>query len=260
MQLHYREYGSYSELHPTLIFLHGLLGSSSNWHSLARSLADDFHVLVPDLRNHGRSPHDDDVGYPALAGDVAQLIEDQGLDSALLIGHSMGGKAAMWLALHQPQRVSGLVVVDIAPVPYENRFQPIYQALHAVDEADIGSRAEADRVLAQHLDDTALRQFLLQNLHMTRDGWRWRINLPALSRGMSQIVDFPLPQNPPRYQGPALFIYGQLSDYVAPESKSRILQLFPQARMSCIRDAGHWIYAEQPQAFASLLGTFLRQF
>lgn len=260
MQLHYREYGSYSELHPTLIFLHGLLGSSSNWHSLARSLADDFHVLVPDLRNHGRSPHDDDVSYPALAGDVARLIEDQGLDSALLIGHSMGGKVAMWLALQQPERVTGLVVVDIAPVSYENRFQPIYQALHAVDEADVGSRAEADQVLAHYLSDTGLRQFLLQNLHMAGGGWRWRINLSALSRGMSDIVDFPLPQNEPNYEGPALFIYGERSDYVMPDAKPRIARLFPQAKLSCIREAGHWIYAEQPQAFASLLGGFLRQF
>lgn len=260
MRLHYREYGSYSEQHPTLIFLHGLLGSSSNWHSLARGLADDFHVLVPDLRNHGRSPHDPDVGYSALAGDVSQLIEEQGLDSALLIGHSMGGKAAMWLALQQPQRVAGLVVVDIAPIPYENHFQPIYQALYQVDAARVGSRAEADRILAGFLEETGLRQFLLQNLHLADGEWRWRINLQALSEGMPEIVDFPLSQSSLHYDGPSLFIYGELSDYVKQDSRPQITRLFPRARMSCIRNAGHWIYAEQPQAFASLLGGFLRQF
>ncbi len=259
MKLHYREYGSYSDRHPTLILLHGLLGSSSNWLSLARQLADDFHLLVPDLRNHGRSPHHPEVGYPALAEDLAELIDEQGLDSALLIGHSMGGKTAMWLALHQPQRVSGLVVVDIAPVRYANRFQQIYEALHAVDRATVGSRAEADQVLAGYLDEVGLRQFLLQNLHLQDGEWGWRMNLQALAAGMDAIVDFPL-QSEPSYSGPTLFIYGEQSDYVEPQSKQVISRLFPDARMSCIRNAGHWVYAEQPQAFSSLLSSFLRPF
>jgi len=259
MRLHYREYGSYSDQHPTLIFLHGLLGSSANWHSLARGLADTFHILVPDLRNHGRSPHDDDVSYAALARDLTQLIDEQGLESALLIGHSMGGKAAMWLALEQSELVAGLVVVDIAPVAYPNRFGEIYEALHAVDQAHIGSRAEADAILAGYLDEETLRQFLLQNLHRVGGAWEWRMNLPALTRGMSEIVGFSV-HNQLAYTGPTLFIHGGQSDYLQPEAKPVIRRLFPHARVRAIPQAGHWVYAEQPQAFSALLGEFLDKF
>ena len=259
MRLYYREFGSYSEQHPTLILLHGLLGSSSNWLSIAKGLAQRFHVLVPDLRNHGRSPHDADVSYPALARDVEQLIDEQGLDSALLIGHSMGGKAAMWLALQQPGRVDGLVVVDIAPVPYPNRFDQIYTALHAVEQRHIGSRSDADAVLAQYLDDVGLRQFLLQNLHRVEGDWVWRMNLAGLTEGMSGIVDFPL-LNQPVYAGPTLFIYGGQSDYIKPSAHPVIEQLFPRAEMEVIPSAGHWVYAEQPKTFSELLMDFLAAF
>lgn len=259
MRLHYREYGSYSDHHPTLIFLHGLLGSSSNWHSLARGVADNFHVIVPDLRNHGRSSHDGDVSYAAMAGDLAQLIDDQGLESVLLIGHSMGGKVAMWLALTQPDLVAGLVVVDIAPVAYPNRFGVIYEALHAVDQAHIGSRAEADRILARYLDEVGLRQFLLQNLHQVEGVWQWRMNLSALTRGMSEIVGFSLPDKP-LYTGPTLFVHGGLSDYLQEGAKPVIRQLFPGARLRAIPQAGHWVYAEQPRAFSAILNEFLASF
>ncbi|MCW8847503.1 MAG: alpha/beta fold hydrolase [Sedimenticola sp.] len=259
MRLNYREYGSYTDQHPTLILLHGLLGSSSNWLTIAKGLADRFHVLVPDLRNHGRSPHDDDVSYAALARDIEQLIDEQGLDSALLIGHSMGGKAAMWLALEQPERVTGLVVVDIAPVAYPNRFDLIYTALHAVDQAQVGSRTEADSILAQYIDEIGLRQFLLQNLHSVEGSWVWRMNLTALTQGMSEIVGFSL-ENPVSYRGQTLFIYGGKSDYVGPNAKPIIKRLFPQARLEVIPAAGHWVYAEQPKAFVQLLMKFLSHF
>jgi pimeloyl-ACP methyl ester carboxylesterase len=259
MRLHYREYGNYGDQHPTLVFLHGLFGSSTNWHSLARGLADRFHVLVPDLRNHGRSPHDEDISYAALARDVAQLIDEQGLESALLIGHSMGGKAAMWLALERPERVTGLVVVDIAPVTYPNRFGVIYEALHAVDQAPVGSRGEADAILAGYLDEAGLRQFLLQNLHQVAGGWGWRMNLPALTRGMAEIVGFPTHEGP-AYPGPTLFIHGEQSDYLQPEARPVIRRLFPRARLQGVPGAGHWVYAEQPQAFSALLNEFLHDF
>ncbi len=259
MRLHYRKYGDYSDQHPTLIFLHGLLGSSANWHSLARGLSGRYHVLVPDLRNHGRSPHDEDVSYAALARDVMQLIDEQGLESALLIGHSMGGKVAMWLALEQPEQVSGLVVVDIAPVAYPNRLGVIYEALHAVDQAHIGSRTEADAILARYLDDSGLRQFLLQNLRQADGVWGWRINLPALTRGMPVIAGFPEHKGA-AYPGPALFIHGGKSDYLQPASRPLIQRLFPRARVRSIPQAGHWVYAEQPQAFSALLDEFLKEF
>lgn len=133
MKLYYREYGTYSDQRPTLILLHGLLGSSSNWHGIARQLEAGHHIIVPDLRNHGRSPHADDVGYPAHVADLLELLDEHGLDSVQLVGHSMGGKVAMQLALEQPQRVSALAVVDIAPVTYPNRFQTIYSAMTSLD-------------------------------------------------------------------------------------------------------------------------------
>jgi esterase len=259
MRLNYREYGSYSNRHPTLILLHGLLGSSSNWMTIAKGLSERFHVMVPDLRNHGRSPHDDDVSYPALARDIDKLIDEQGLDSALLIGHSMGGKAAMYLALDQPERVTALVVVDIAPVAYPNRFDLIYQALHAVDQQSVGSRAEADAILARTIDEVGLRQFLLQNLHNVEGEWVWRMNLAGLAKGMSEIVDFPL-EDTPLYNGPTLFIYGGKSDYVQPASRPVIRRLFPQSEIKVVSEAGHWVYAEQPKAFAVLLEEFLAKF
>lgn len=259
MRLNYREFGSYSPRHPTLILLHGLLGSSANWMSIAKGLSERFHVLVPDLRNHGRSPHDDDVSYPSLARDIDKLIDEQGLDSALLIGHSMGGKAAMWLALDKPERVTALVVVDIAPVAYPNRFDLIYRALHEVDGANIASRAEADAILAHSIDEVGLRQFLLQNLHNVEGEWVWRMNLAGLAKGMSEIVDFPI-ENTPQYNGPALFIYGGKSDYVKTEYGPVIRRLFPQAQIKVVAEAGHWVYAEQPKAFSSLLEEFLAKF
>jgi len=257
VKLHIREYGSYSDRRPTLIFLHGLLGSSSNWHSIARKLEDRFHVIVPDLRNHGRSPHTDTMNYPAMGLDLAGLIEDQGLDSALLVGHSMGGKVAMWLALEQPELVSGLVVVDIAPVDYPNRFESIFAALSGIDIGILESRGQAERMLAPIIQEPGLRQFLLQNLER-RDGvWRWRNNLKLLKREISTITGFPALSENRQYAGPVLFIHGSVSDYVKPAYHSLIRAAFPHFRLRTISGAGHWVYAEQPVAFYQALNGFL---
>lgn len=256
MKLYFREYGSYSDQRPTLIFLHGLLGSSSNWHSVARKLEARFHIVVPDLRNHGRSPHIESMDYPAMGHDLMRFIDDQGLDSSLLVGHSMGGKVAMWLALAQPELVSGLVVVDIAPVNYPNRFQSIFAALCRIDTKNLESRAQADRMLAPDIGEPGLRQFLLQNLER-RDGvWRWRNNLAVLSREIDTIAGFPGLLQRNSYPGPVLFIRGGASDYLKAEFQPRIRSLFPRARFRVIADAGHWVYAEQPEAFCVALNSF----
>jgi esterase len=259
MTLHYREYGVYQEGRESLILLHGFLGSSSNWHGIARKLAGDRHLIVPDLRNHGRSFHDDGVGYPALAGDLADLMDEQGLDSAVFIGHSMGGKAAMWLALERPELVSSLVVVDIAPVSYPNRFGLILDTLNELELEHLESRAQADRLLAGGLNDPGLRQYLLQNLHLADGRWAWRINLPALSAGINAIVGFSPAADTSQYLGPTLFLYGGLSDYVLPEYRGRIESLFPYARMRSVPGAGHWVYSENPQGFLDALLPFLKQ-
>lgn len=258
MKLTCREYGVYREGRPSLMFLHGLLGSSVNWHGIVRALEGAFHILVPDLRNHGNSPHSDNISYPAMAGDISELVDDQGLDAIMLIGHSMGGKVAMWLAMHNPEWLQKLVVVDIAPVTYSHRFDTIITALQAVDLPKLESRQQADQVLAQFLDDKALRQYLLQNLISEAGRWRWRMNLHAIADGMAQIVAFPDAADSVAYPGETLFIYGGNSNYLSPDYESAIRQRFPLTRMRGVAGAGHWVYAEQPEAFLAALNTFLK--
>ncbi len=260
MQLHYREFGVYREQQPTLILLHGLFGSASNWQTVARSLERRFHLLVPDLRNHGRSPHAEPMDYPSLANDVQQLIEERGLASTLLVGHSMGGKTAMWLAFRAPALVEGVVVVDIAPVTYLHEFDDIFRALKSVELGRLRDRAHAEATLAESLSDRALRQYLLQNLAKNEGGWYWRINLDLLITDISSITGFPLPDASAQYPGPTLFLYGGASDYVRPVYQRVIQQRFPLARLRSIPGAGHWLYAEKPEAFLSALNSFLDQF
>ncbi|MCB1758773.1 MAG: alpha/beta fold hydrolase [Gammaproteobacteria bacterium] len=257
MQLHFREYGSYSDRRPTLIFLHGLFGAASNWHSIARRLEPRFHIIVPDLRNHGRSAHDERMDYPAMAADVAALIDEHGLDSALPIGHSMGGKAAMWLALQRPELVAALVVVDIAPVTYDHRHDAIFSALQGLPLATLTGREEAARLLLDRLGDQGLVQYLLQNLVRHEQRWRWRLNLAVLARRIDTLTAFPEVDADESYAGRTLFVHGAASDYLKPQYRARIDALFPHARLRVIPGAGHWVYAEQPDVFFSVLNRFL---
>jgi len=257
LNLHYREYGAYADHKPSLVFLHGLFGSSSNWHSIARGLEDQYHIIAPDLRNHGRSPHHNRVEYSDMAGDLYHLIDDHGLESVILIGHSMGGKVAMWFALHHPHLVERLVVVDIAPVSYEHSFDTVLEALHAIELDQLSSRTEADQILARYLDEIGLRQYLLQNLARDGDGWRWRINLTGLEAGIDALVSYPDEKPGDSYGGETLFIHGANSDYVQPAYMNEIESLFPQATSHEIPDAGHWVYAEKPVLFMGALTPFL---
>ena len=257
MNLYYREYGSYSEERPSIVMLHGLFGSSVNWHSIARGLSDDYHVIVPDLRNHGRSPHSDKMNYPVMVDDLEYLLEEHGLDSVLLIGHSMGGKVAMLFALNHPHRVTGLVVVDIAPVSYLHRFDTIFEALREVNLDRLSRRSEADDVLAALLEPHGLRQYLLQSLFRDDGRWQWRMNLDALCHAIDDITAFPVSSALTAYPGSTLFVYGSESDYLTKQHYKRIMMLFPHARLRTISGAGHWVYSEQPEAFASALWGFL---
>ncbi|MET0117609.1 MAG: alpha/beta fold hydrolase [Sedimenticola sp.] len=259
MKLNYREYGTYREDRPSLVLLHGLLGSSSNWHSIARALEPDYHLIVPDLRNHGSSPHDPEGGYPALAEDVAALIDDHGLESVILIGHSMGGKAAMWLSLQQPELVDGLVVVDVSPVRYPNRFGTIFDALCSLDLESLQDRNQADGELARLLEPKALRNYLLQNLVQEKGRWRWRVNLDAIGRNLERIIGFPDVSDSSQYLGPVQFLYGGNSDYVLPEHEKIIRDAFPFARLRSIAGAGHWVYSEKPEQFLQALQGFLQK-
>lgn len=257
LALNLREFGERSNTRPSLVLLHGLLGSSVNWQGLARGLAARHHCLVPDLRNHGGSPHSGAMDYTLMSADVLALMDAQAIGRVILIGHSMGGKAAMWLALNAPERVAGLVVVDIAPVTYTHRFEVIFSALKAMDLTRIKNRRDADAQLAAHLPSLGLRQFLLQNLVREDDHWRWRMNLPVLERAMPALLSFPQTSEALVYDGSTLFIHGADSDYVLPAHHPGIRGRFPRARFEAIEDAAHWVYAEQPQAFSEALQAFL---
>ncbi len=257
VKLHYREYGNPITGKPALVLLHGLFGSAINWHTIAKQLADEHHVVVPDLRNHGQSPHDDDVSYPSMAGDVLELLDELRIEQACLVGHSMGAKVAMCLALEHGERVAGLVSVDMAPVRYPDHFSEIFAALESLPLSDIEDRRQADELLADSLESPMLRGYLLQNLEKKDGRWRWRMNLPALSAGRQTLFDFP--ECGTQYLGPALFIYGGNSDYVKPEYSPAIHQYFPYARERAIAGAGHWVYAEQPDTFIDVLTGFFQQ-
>lgn len=257
MKLHYREYGTPGD-RPPVILLHGLFGSSGNWHGIARRLESEHHLIVPDLRNHGRSPHADASGYEAMTADVLGLLDGLGIGPAALVGHSMGGKVALWLALAQGERVDRVAALDIAPVSYPHRFGDILGALESVDLGSLGSRTDADHALAGQIKSAELRGYLLQNLVSERGRWRWRINLASIKRSLTKILDFPQAAPGRQYTGAALFLYGARSDYIQGPYLSAIRSLFPYARLRAVAGAGHWLYAEQPDAVASALLGFLR--
>jgi esterase len=258
MNLNFRQYGEARTGSPPLVLLHGLFGSLINWQRIASNLSSRHHVIVPDLRNHGRSPHSADISYQSMAMDILQLLDDLRLTEAVLIGHSMGGKLAMWLALTASNRVSQLVSVDMAPVTYQSNFSTILHALMALPLAQIESRKAADAWLASAIPAVSIRGFLLQNLQRTDSGWQWRNNLAALNTGIDSILDFPsMPVEKP-YTGPAMFIYGSESDYVLAEYHPRILELFPAAGLQSIAGAGHWVYADQPETFLHTLDSRLK--
>ncbi len=255
--LHTRSYGEAGR--PALVLLHGLFGSSANWGSIARGLAQRYQVLVPDLRNHGQSPHRPEHNYQAMADDVNGLLDERSLDMAIVVGHSMGGKVAMQLALEYPARVSGLAVVDIAPVAYTHGFEAVLSGFDAVDLAALQSRADADRQMAAHIPLSGVRAFLMQNLARQDGRWHWRVNLGALRAAQREITGFPEPPSGSRYQGPTAFIHGELSDYVLPSYRPTIEALFPEAVFCEVAEAGHWVFADRPQGFMDCLEGFLQR-
>ena len=244
---------------PPLLFLHGFLGSGRNWKGIARALSDRFTCLLVDLRNHGASPWAEPMTYEAMAADVAALLEAEGLEEATVLGHSMGGKAAMTLALEGEPRLRALIVVDIAPVPYRRRLEPLLDALLAVDLARFRSRAEVDAALRPAIPEDPFRGFLLQNLERGPEGLRWRCNLPVLRRWLPAITGFPPALEGRRWEGPVLFLRGERSDYVEARHLPRIRALFPRARIVTLEGAGHWPQAERPEETRRALEAFLSE-
>lgn len=240
-----------------LIVMHGLFGSGTNWRSFARALSDKWQVHLLDLRNHGQTAHAESMTYPEMANDVAAYMDASGLQSAVILGHSMGGKVAMRFALEWPERTDRLVVADIAPTHSDHDHLPIIAAMEDLQLDRIERRDQAFQALAGAIPDPGLRQFLLQNLVADSGAFRWRINLDAVKSNLPALHGFPLDDINQKFSGPALFIRGQFSDYV-PESTIPVIRtLFLQASIVTIENAGHWIHAERPAEFLNAVKSFL---
>lgn len=251
MKLFYREYGQGQ----SLIILHGLMGSSDNWLPQAKMLGEHYHVWVVDQRNHGQSPHSDDFNYTVLSNDISNFIQEHNIANPVIIGHSMGGKAAMNFALAHPGKLDKLIVVDIAPKAYDVRHDHIVEGLKAVPIDSIQSRQQANDSLAQHISSEAVRQFLLKNLmRKPEGGFGWRINLPVIDKNLEVISGGLVFQGV--FEKKTLFIRGAKSDYILDEDRESIKKFFPTSTIVTM-DAGHWVQAEKPEEFVQVILSFL---
>ncbi len=245
MELFYRKYG---EGQHSLVILHGVFGSSDNWVTLGRRFAERYSVYLVDQRNHGLSPRSDAFGYPEMVADLKELFDSLGLTSVILIGHSMGGKTAMQFALEHPGYLSKLMVVDIAPRNYPVHHGTILNGLKSVPLSALKSRSEADELLSKSIPEFGVRQFLLKNLYRTDTGFDWRINLPVLDANIEKVTEA-LQTNGRIFEKPTLFLGGGKSGYLKESDRAEILQIFPEAAIIMVPDAGHWIHAEKPEEF-----------
>lgn len=239
-----------------ILLLHGLFGSGDNLNTLAKTLADEFRVVLVDLRNHGRSPHVPSMSLAEMATDIVSLQDELGIASSAVLGHSLGGKVAMQLALSNAARVQKLIVADIAPVTYTAHHQAVFAALESLDLERVQSRQQADAHLAERLADQGLRQFLLKGLYRDKEQYRWRFNLPVLRSCYAEVLAAPAGEP---FPGPTLFIKGENSDYILPEHEAAIRMLFPNFEFRMIADAGHWLHGEKPVTFNRLVQQFLNQ-
>lgn len=242
---------------PPIVVVHGLFGSARNWAGIAKRLAETHRVFALDLRNHGESPWADDMSFAAMAGDIGQFIEDHELDRPAVIGHSLGGKAVMALALSHPESIRGLVAVDIAPAAYRRSFRLYVETMMGMDMSVITRRADADALLSDVVPEPGVRQFLLQNLVLGEGEPRWRLNLAVLGSEMDIMGGAVTLDGGAPYAGPALFLAGGDSYYLRPEHEPAIRQLFPNAKIDAIDGAGHWVHAEKPEEFLERARRFL---
>lgn len=237
---------------PSVLIVHGLYGSGRNWGVIAKRLSSSAHVITVDMRNHGESLHSESHTYADLASDLAQVISHLGAPCHV-VGHSMGGKAAMMLALSHPDLVDRLVIGDIAPVNYGHSQLDFIHAMRGVDLTRVARRSDAEHQLADLGVEPALRSFFTQSLDVA--GQRWKLNLDALETNMPHIMGFPPVQA--QFNGPTLFLSGAESDYVLPEHRATIKTMFPKARFAKLPGAGHWLHADKPREFEASLRAFL---
>jgi esterase len=248
---------------PRVVFLHGLFGQGKNWNTIAKALSESARVTLVDLPNHGQSDWTDHFSYPEMAGQVAELLAAQGEgDRYAVVGHSMGGKVAMTLALLQPELVERLCVVDVSPVPTQEftEFDTFIRGMRAIDLQTMTDRRDADAQLAGYVSDPSIRAFLLQNLRRDNSGsnrWRWQTNLTMLGQHLAEMGSWPDLLAQP-YSGPVLWLAGTESSYVKPEYAAAMRGLFPRFQLVKIKEAGHWVHSEQPQVFLAIMRRFLR--
>jgi pimeloyl-ACP methyl ester carboxylesterase len=264
MILFYRKFGHGCPL----IILHGLYGSSDNWVSFARSLSDHFKIYIPDQRNHGQSPNDNHHSYDDLTGDLSEFIREHSIIKPVLIGHSMGGKTAMFFASRFPEMIRTLIVIDISPGQYiedeeENtrflKHRDILRILSELPVEDFRSREDADKALYKYIKIERIRNFLLKNLTRDKDGsFRWKLNLPVLRANLDNIMAGLEHEQFASPNYPVLFVKGELSDYITEKDIHLITTLFPTAQIKTIDGAGHWIHAEKPDELFNTIYEFLR--
>lgn len=253
-----------------LIILHGLYGSGDNWLTTARQLAENFRVHLPDQRNHGDSPHHEDHSYEAMVEDVVEYIGEHTVGSPIILGHSMGGKTAMWLSILHPELTSALIVADISPVSYAQVTSPsrlinqhlnIVNAMHSLDFSQVKTRQQIDQELAAYIPIEKIRQFLIKSIDRGKNGtYKWKLNINALSNYLPEImkgIDIEKHATAINPDMPVLFIKGELSEYIPDSDFEQIKKLYPQAEFETIFDSGHWIHAEKPEAFLNVVKAFL---
>lgn len=255
MQLYYKEIG----LGEPIIILHGLFGSSDNWLTFSKKLSENgFKVILVDLRNHGRSPHDGIHNYDAMAGDLKELIDNLNLSQPTVLGHSMGGKAAMKFAVKFPDSISNLIVVDIGPKYYKPHHHKYLAALNAVPIHTLNSRAEAETAIAPLIEDFAERQFLMKNLSRKEDGgFEWKMNLKVLEDQIDNIGEGMDANH--KFRKPTLFVKGGKSNYIKEDDTIMMKWIFPHSKLIEIQNAGHWVHAEQPDELLESVVEFLKE-
>jgi pimeloyl-ACP methyl ester carboxylesterase len=256
-----------------LVIIHGLYGSSDNWLTVAKKLASEYQVFSVDLRNHGRSPHSDVHDYEAMTNDLAGFFDEHRIEKAILLGHSMGGKVAMSYAANYPERIEKLIVVDIAPKDYfllndESQYylhNNILRTMIGIDLNKLETRQQAGQLLLEQIDSPQIIQFLLKNLHRQKESHRfeWRINVRVLYDNLDEIIRGVnarwFDDRIPITNYPVLFIKGAHSNYILPEDFPSIRRIYPEAEIVQIPNAGHWLHAEQPQAFMEVVWSFVKK-
>lgn len=252
MRLHFEKSGQGDPL----VMMHGLFGSLENLGAISRLLEPHFTLYRLDLRNHGRSPHADSMSFDDMADDLIRFLQEQNLDRVNVLGHSLGGKVAMTAACRAPERITKLIVADIAPVTYPSHHNAILEGLRQINVDSISSRRQADEQLAAFVDELGVRQFILKSLERDQEGnFRWRLNVPVILKDYDDMRQSVCDNS--RFDGPTLFLKGGRSNYITDQHHAEIHAKFPQAQIVTIDEVGHWLHAEKPQAVAEAVIHFI---